>query len=369
MILIIITLLLSLLLQADNLGNLTGVLQPESIQVDGDELYVVEKARIFVYSLKNLQLLRKFGREGDGPGELKVFPFWPNSITILPDSIFAEGLYKFIYFSKEGQLIKEQKKSQRLFKLLPVGKNIVARTFPFEGDDKKQYMAIKVLNPQLKEIKELYREPVHMLNTEGLITMIPDSANFCVYDEKIFIEESPGGFVIEVFDSEGKKLYDIKKNDEKTRVTEDYKKTAMEYLKESFLRKKVTVFVPINVVESGWDAFRKWAKLVYPDYLPPIQDIVVDSGKIYAQTYKRQGDKEEFVIMDLKGNILDKVYLPRMKNHAVYDYQMLGIGVRFYAISNNRFIYLNENEDTEEWEVHMTAIKLATKPRSHEGQK
>jgi len=350
-------LLIALIVQATNLGTLTGILKPESIQVSGNELYVVEKAGIFVYSLENLRMIRKFGQAGDGPGELQVFPFWPNAITIRPDSIFVEGLYKYINFSKEGKLLNEQKKTQRQIKILPIGKNFVVRTFPFKGEDQKSYMAIKVLNPKMEVITELYREPVHMLDTEGLITLIPDAGNFCVYEDKIFIEESPSGFVIEVFDCDGKKLYQIKQEDEKTRVTDDYKKTAMAYLKESFLQKKVTVFVPIQIVESGWDAFRKWAKPVYPDFLPPIRDIVVDNGKIYLQTFKRQGDKEEYVIMDLKGNILKKVYLPRMKNAAVYDYQMLGIGVRFYAISNHRFIYLQENEDTEEWQVHMMEIK------------
>jgi hypothetical protein len=100
---------------------LTGVLEPESIRVSGNELYVVEGAAIFVYSLKDLSLIRKFGKKGEGPGELKVFPFWPNSITVWPGYIFAEGLDKFIFFSKEGKLIKEHKKIKRFLKVLGLG--------------------------------------------------------------------------------------------------------------------------------------------------------------------------------------------------------------------------------------------------------
>jgi len=209
LILLVLLLLFTYMVMGTNLGILNEVLEPESIQVYGNELYVVEGAVIFVYSLDDLSLIRKFGKKGEGPGELKAFPFWPNSITVWPDHIFAEGLDKFIFFSKEGKLIKEHKKIKRFMKVLPVGKNVVVKTFPFQGKDQKYYNAIKVLNTEMEEIKELYRQKVLMLEAEGSITMIPESINFCVYDNKIFVEESPKGFFIEIFDCEGKKLYQI----------------------------------------------------------------------------------------------------------------------------------------------------------------
>jgi len=356
LILLIFLLLFIYMVMGTNRGILNEVLEPESIQVYGNELYVVEGAAIFVYSLDDLSLIRKFGKKGEGPGELKVLPFWPNSITVWPDYIFAEGLDKFIFFSKEGKLIKEHKKIKRFMKVLPVWKNFVVKTFPFQGKDQKYYNAIKVLNTEMEEIKELYRQKVLMLEAEGNITMIPESLNFCVYDNKIFVEESPKGFFIEIFDCEGKKLYQIDKKYKKIKVTSKYKNLVMDNLKESFKQKKVGVFVPLHIVEGGWENFKKWAKFIYPDYIPSIRDIVVDNEKIYVQTFNREDNKEEYVILDLKGNTVKKVYLPRIKNSAVFVYQVLGLSLRFYAINNNRFIYLNENEDDEEWEVHVIAI-------------
>jgi hypothetical protein len=60
--------------------------------------------------------------------------------------------------------------------------------------------------------------------------------------------------------------------------------------------------------------------------------------------------------MDLKGNILKKVYLPGVKEPG-FGNEVLGRLAKFYKIYKNKFYYLHENEDEEEWEVHVTPIK------------
>jgi hypothetical protein len=95
----------------------------------------------------------------------------------------------------------------------------------------------------------------------------------------------------------------------------------------------------------------KWAKLQYPKYLPMIQDIVVQEDKIYVQTYKRTEGKEEYLVLDIQGNILKRKYLPQMKSAAMFDYHMLGIGIKFYDFYRDYFYYMEENEEEEEWEV------------------
>ncbi|MGD2088252.1 MAG: hypothetical protein PVH61_18890 [Candidatus Aminicenantes bacterium] len=185
--------------------------------------------------------------------------------------------------------------------------------------------------------------------------MIPDALNFWVYDDKIFVEESPEGFLIEVFDYKGEKLYQIERKYEKTPVTEKYKTLAFNHLKQDFLHKKVNLFVPFHIMEAGWDEFKKWATLIYPDYLPPMRDIFVDNRKIYIQTFKRQDNKQEYIIMGLKGNMIKKVYLPVVQP-STFASEMVGLGLKFYAIDKDRFVYLVENEEEEEWEVHVVDI-------------
>jgi hypothetical protein len=60
---------------------------------------------------KDLNLLKKFGKTGEGPGELKVYPDFSNMIKVFPDHIIAVSIDKMLYYSREGRLLKEQKTS------------------------------------------------------------------------------------------------------------------------------------------------------------------------------------------------------------------------------------------------------------------
>jgi hypothetical protein len=358
MFLVVLSLLMVSFVFAAHPGILEEVLVPEMIQVSGDELYVLEGATIYVYSLKDLKLLRKFGQKGEGPGELKIMAAFQNSLTVYPGYVFVQGFDKVIFFTKQGKLIREQRFNMKT-KILPLKEKFAIKTFPFEDENGKTYWAIKLCDSEMKEIKELYRQefPIQFQKAENAIPMIPDALNFWVYDDKIFVEESPKGFLIEVFDSNGKKLYQIEKKHEKMKVPEEYKKIVENHLKEDFLHKKVNLFVPFHIMEAGWDGFKKWATLIYPDYLPPMRDIFVDSNKIYIQTFNRRNNKQEYIIMDLKGNIIKKVYLPVVQP-STFASEMVGLGLKFYAIDKERFVYLVENEEEEEWEVHIETIKL-----------
>jgi hypothetical protein len=355
MFLVVLLLMVSFVFTAQ-LGTLEEVLVPEMIQVSGDELYVLEGATIYVYSLKDLTLLRKFGKKGEGPGELKIMAAFQNSFTVFPGYVFVQGFDKVIFFTKQGKLIREQRFNM-ITKILPLKEKFVIKTFPFEEKNGKTYWAIKLCDSEIKEIKELYRQefPIQFQKAENAIPMIPDALNFRVYDDKIFIEESPEGFLIEVFDINGKKLYQIEKKHEKMKVPEEYKKIVENHLKQDFLHKKVNLFVPFHIMESGWQGFRKWATLIYPDYLTPVRDIFVDNNKIYVQTFHRQDNKQEYITMDLKGNMIKKVYLPVVRP-STFASEMVGLGLKFYSIDKDRFVYLVENEEEEEWEVHMVDI-------------
>jgi hypothetical protein len=357
MLLVALSLLMVSFVWAANLGTLEEVLVPEMIQVSGDELYVLEGATIYVYSLKDLKLLHKFGQKGEGPGELKIMAAFQNSFTVYPDYVFVQGFDKVIFFTKQGKLMREQRFNM-ITKILPLKEKFVIKTFPFEDKNGKTYWAIKLCDSEIKEIKELYRQefPIQFQKAAHAIPMIADALNFRVYDEKIFIEESPKGFLIEVFDFNGKKVYQIEKKHENMKVPEEYKKMVENHLKEDFLHKKVNLFVPFHIMEAGWDEFKKWATLIYPDFLPPIRDLYIDNNKIYVQTFQRQDNKQEYIIMDLKGNTIKKVYLPVVQS-PTFASDMVGLGLKFYAIDKDRFIYLVENQEEEEWDVHVVDIK------------
>lgn len=323
-------------------GILKEVLTPEGIEISGNEIYIIEGAIIYVYSLDDIKLLRKFGSEGEGPGELKVTPWLSNLIFVLPDSVVVDSMDKMIVFSKEGKVLQERKRSYQFTQMVPVGINFAVRKRIVE--EKMQYSTINCYDPESEKTKELYRQPFAPRAGRSL-NMVPDAIHFCVYEDRIFIEESPKGFFIEVFDSKGKKLYQIENKFTKIPVTRKDKLEIEEIVRvDPFMR----------IQSGGWDQMKKEYKLDYPNTFPAIQGLVVSNNKIYIQTYKKQENKEEYIILDLQGHILNKVFLPIVRKPG-YTEQMMGTGVKLFSIYKNKFYYIVEKD---QWcELHVEEIK------------
>ncbi|MCP4221563.1 MAG: hypothetical protein GY765_43465 [bacterium] len=339
-------------------GILPEVMNAEMMRVDGNQLYVLDRATIYVYSLDKLSLIRKFGKEGEGPGELKVLDFLPNCFWVKGDFICAADFTKIIYFSKEGKYLKEIRKPPRALEVVPVKNNFVVKTSPFLTEDKGFFLAIKLYDAKMKEIKELYRQdfPVQSQKGPGRIPVISDSVNIRIYNDKIFIEKSPEGFILDVFDWQGKKQYRIQQDMEKVVFSDDQKKWAMARLKEDFLRKKVNLVVPSPIMNRGWEGSKKWATFIYPDTLPPIQSFKIVDDRIYVSTFKRRGKLEELLVMDLKGKLQSTVYVPSIRKSG-FAAQMVGLAVDLFDVSNNRLLYIKENEAEEECELHVENLE------------
>lgn len=325
-----------------NIGILKGILKPESIAVLENEAFILERATVYVFSLNNLQLIREFGREGQGPGEIEITPWLSNTLNVSNNSIVVDSVNKLVIFSKEGKLIGEKRRSAQFTQAVPARENLVVRKRVESIKDKLQYSTINVFNTQSQETKELYRQKLAGQLNE--VDMIPDSIHFQVYEDKILIEESPKGFFIEVFNSRGEKLYKISKNYKKIPVTRLDKKEVEELLSQDSF---------IKMQPGGWEQIKKQWKINTLDSFPAIQDIVVADNKIYVQTFKKQLEREEYIIMDLKGNELKRVFLPAVRK-ASFTEQMMGTGVKLFCISQNKFYYIVEKD---EWcELHAEVI-------------
>ena len=334
---------------SDLVGPLPGVMKPDNITVYEKELYVVEGSEISIYSLKDLKLIRKFGKKGEGPGELISIPGFYNKVMVFPDHLLVEGANKMIFFSKQGELIKEKKKSFVLLLAIPLGENWVVNRYK-QSDDKLLYSTIAICNPELEEIKELYRQK-HV--QQGVpptlkLDMVMDFVYFSACDDKIFIDRSADGFIVDVFDNQGKKLYQVEKEYEKIKVSEDQKKEIINRFKEGPNIKAQSQQL------GGWEELKKIFTMNFPGFYPAIQEMTITGKKIYIQTFKLKDNKSEYVVMDLKGNISKRVYLPRFENTPLIAKI---IGAKLHTIYNDKLYYLMENEDEEEWELYVEEIK------------
>lgn len=325
---------------SENMGNLPGILKPEMLTVSGDELYVVQGARVHIYSLKDLSLKRTLGREGEGPGELKVAPNWYNNVTVLKTKIFIDGLDKVVFYSKSGMYLGEMKKPLGLSRMVPVGKNFVAVKLTHMEKD-IQYNCLNLYNEKLEYVRELARQESPMQSVSFKTEMIPDVLNFSVWEDKIFTELSRQGFIIDVFDSQGDKLYRIKKPATRVPVDDGLKNTFIKMFSENPL-----------IRQMGFQEFKRTGKLVWPEQLAPIRDIAVSDNRIYVRTYiKRQ--YEEWGVMDMRGNKIKKKQFPPVENAPLLAHLF---GIKYYAIHNNIFYYIRENSESEDWELH--AVKV-----------
>lgn len=328
---------------AEKIAQLPGLLKPDFIQVDGDELFVAEETTysIDVYSLTTFKVKFKLGKKGEGPGEFKLLP---RLREVAPDYLLVSGGDKNIWYSRDGKMIKEKILLQAR-RLTPVKNNYAANSNEFAPGQPPQKV-IYLLNSNFERIKTLYKltADVNWVSADDPpdkeYKMLYHFFGFWCHDDKVFVADSAKGFFIDVFDFNGNHLYSIDKNNqvEKVKVSNAYKKKALEGLK--IFDKWV------------WEHYSK-SSFTFYDHFPAIRDFWIDNKKIYVTTYKEQGDNHEIIILDIKGNILARLLLPLK---SLRDFKGFGVFDHF-TVHNDILYELVDNEDTNIWELHKTNLK------------
>ncbi|MCP5051958.1 MAG: hypothetical protein GY940_32620, partial [bacterium] len=147
--------------------------------------------------------------------------------------------------------------------------------------------------------------------------------------------------------SNGNTLHKIERKYEKQPVTAREKERL-----ENMMKNDPTVKEDMKTL-GGWEALKKMMNFVYPDHYAPIKGIEVTGGKLYVRTFKLKGDKEEYLVMDLKGKMLKKAYISRNLESGILAQVA---GSKLYSIYNGKLYYIVENEDEEEWELHVETL-------------
>jgi len=348
--LILLLMFLTFFLFPRRVGTLPEVMKPDNINIHQDDLFVAEGSSIYIYSLKNLKLRLKFGRKGEGPGEILSVPNYPTRVHGFPDYILVEGINKIIFFSREGKFLKEIRKPAGTTQLVPIGKNFIAKRIVPSEDNRTVFGAIFLYDSNLKQLKSLYRQKWVQQGAPPTIKLdvVADFVHFRICDNKIFIEESPQGFIIAVFDENGNKLYQIKNSFEPLKVSVEHKEKLINNLKEDpWVKPQIRAL-------GGWEEVKKIIQFRFPDHFPPIQNLDISDNKLLILTYRENQNKQEYIIMDLMGNVEKKVFIPRRIDTPLMARLM---GVKLYAIQNQQLFYVKENEEDEEWELHVETIR------------
>ncbi len=106
---------------------------------------------------------------------------------------------------------------------------------------------------------------------------------------------------------------------------------------------------------ARWERLKNW--YVFPDYFPVARFFKIKDDKIYILTYKEEKNQKEFLILDLKGRYLGNVLLPLVSTDIM--------GVTPFDFQGNYLFQLVENEETENWELHVSDITSNSSIGSH----
>jgi hypothetical protein len=341
-IIVISLMLVTFMLEAKTrIAALPDLNKPEQqIGIEKDRMYVLEGTTIYIYSLKDFKLIKKFGKRGEGPREFmtssQMGPMGALYIDVRDNKLLVKSMGKLSWFTKDGSFIKEMKSPFPIMMgALMFGKYVIIQKYEI-ADTRNQVLV--VLNEKLEPVKEISRMEDGFQPGQGLMVLKRNPVQ-AVYEDKLFVawEEE---FEIKVLDSKLKELYTIKHQLERQKVTENIKKKIINFFKTSPQTKNFyELFKPIR----------------FPSYFPAILDIAASGGKLYVLTFKTLSEDEadvqetEILIFDIKGKFLKKVTFPLKMQDPLLPYPS--------AIYEGTIYQIIENADEEEWEVHITEIK------------
>lgn len=311
---------------------LPDLLKPENIIVHQDRILITEFPQVYMYTLKDFKLIKKFGKAGQGPQEFLNYArvqVHPDD----PDFFFVCSRGKISFFTREGTFVKEIRSKTGASTYKPVGKKYAA--YGFLRENNVVYNTVDIYDAHLGRIKEVTRwkriiQPGKSFDPTDTDTQ---GGEFRTDGKNIFVLLRKKGD-IHVFDPNGEKRFSIGYNYEQVPVTpvdiqgfHHFYKTNPEY-------------------SPYYEAVK--SRFKFPSYFPSARTMVVADHKVYVLTNKREGVKSEFVILGTGGKFLKKSMVPFENVNPLAPYP--------FTIHDGKLFQLFDNEDTEKWELHIHPV-------------
>ncbi len=320
---------------ADKVVLFPGLMKPGMMTIDKDRLYIADGATVYIYSVKDFSLEKKFGKIGEGPGEFLIAPQFTYTnvdVKILPDRILVNSLSKMSYFTKDGKFINEMKPATWLWYLTPLGKNFVGRRTIVENN--LRYHLVTLIDANFKDTKEIYREVAFYQLNKTLDPVGRRTAVFHVYNNKLMVDDKDKGLIY-IFDVNGKKIKTISHPFKRVKFTKAHEKKLIEF------------FLGDPVIRPQYEATKHLVK--FSSYFPYIWDHRPANDKIYVLTYEEQDGKNKFYIFAMNGTFLKTSLMEMPQIDAERPYP--------YVIANEKLYQMVENEKEEEWELHIKEFR------------
>lgn len=328
---------------AEKIVPLPDLTKAEGIQADGGQIIVTSFPQVFIYNLKDFKLLTKFGKAGEGPQEFFRFvkaQFHPTN----PDWVIVGSHDKMSFYTRKGEYVKDFRSKYVRWGdcLWPVADNYVGTLTTLEKGT-NEILCLNLFGPDLQQKKEFIR-------WEGCIgpfaskRINPSDSTFSggeytIYDNKIFVLLRVDKGNIEVFDSEGNKLYTINHGYKRIPLKKSDRDAFNKFIKEH------------PRFSNRWELFKD--AMNYPEYFPATRAMAIANDKIYVFTNNRipEENKYEVVIFDIKGKFLKNTMVPFYKKNIQEHFP--------FSIYNGKLYQLveNENKEKKKVELHISNIE------------
>jgi hypothetical protein len=328
----LLSIIVFLVIQITTYGNNIGILKDgyfktPILRVDERQFYIVDQElkKGFIFDRKTFKKVTEFGGPGQGPGEFSGI----TGLAINDKYIYVSNFPKLSIFSKQGQLVEEIKLTSFVSSLKPIGEDFIGHWFrrrtKREDPVKIQFSLYDAGLNKKKDL--LYTEIEKYADFVGgkkIIYWIRDCAESFVYKDRIYIGTTAKGFYFSVFDQNGNKLYDIKRDYKKRNISEKVKKTALAKMRK------------------GWGEER-WSqvKVIIRDCYPAYQAFLISDDKIYVFGFPLLN--YEIHILDLEGNLLKKKSIPYNEIYSVSSrYSCMHNGKLYKLLDMHECFAINE---------------------------
>lgn len=322
---------------AEKTVSIESLSKPSVIIAKYNRIYILEKTSVYIYSIKDFKLLKSFGKEGEGPGELKYVPNdRPLNMFFQNGDIVINSQNRISFFSKDGAFKNEIKLPIGSL-LVPLEKNYLG-VGPIIGENKKSYIGFRLYDKNFKGEKILYKSDFEVRNPGKILLPVMPWTYNPVYKDKIYINSSGSDFLINVFNNSGKKIRSIKKDYKKISIGKEYESNTMTFFKTD------------HRFKNQYDYIRKRVK--FRSHFPVIKDLKVIDDILFVITYKKKGNLSECILFDLSGNEIKKLYIP------LNDLEPLSFYPLLYTSFKGKMYTLVEDDEDETWKIHITDLNL-----------
>lgn len=323
-------------------AQLKELLNPESIHVSKEMIFITQGAEILCYQKKDLKFVRKFGARGQGPGEFDISPIDNLGLRLFftGDEIVVNSAGKISFFTRRGILIREKRIQFAMQYFMMAGDKYVASEIEVRVEKQRhRVITVNLYDANFKKVAKLQEVPhwVQIPQSVDPIALVLALKNqnhrgllFQVSGKVIYVETGDRNG-IDLFDFKGKKISTITHSFEKVKLGEKFKGRIISYLKKR--------------LPNYYQGIRDVIK--FPSYYPAIRSFHISNRMLYVRVHQSSPDIGLFYVFSTAGKFIKR------KSVSLRE---VGVLCTYPFVINDKKIYQLVEDDEENWRLTVTDL-------------